>query len=129
MFQFLIKNSLSVPLIGINLLLGCQLFESQEIPKITNKTNDYDLCFPLEYTKLFDLPDKVRFQYLKDVQIEIDKRKLDCKSRFEPYTISNVEESNFRGIEETDLDEINKKVFDEMNKCRPGDRDVVIHCK
>ena len=129
MFQFLIKNSLSVPLVGINLLLGCQLFESQEIPKITNKTNDYDLCFPLEYTKLFDLPDKVRFQYLKDVQIEIDKRKLDCKLRFEPYTISNVEESNFRGIEETDLDKINKKIFDEMNKCSPGDREVVIHCK
>ena len=128
MFRFLIKNSLSVPLVSINLLLGCQLFESQEIPKITNKTNDYDLCFPLEYTKLFDLPDKVRFQYLKDVQIEIDKRKLDCKSRFEPYTISNVEESNFKGIEETDLDEINKRFFDEMNKCRPEDRGVVIHC-
>ena len=85
--------------------------------------------FPLEYSKLFDLPDSLRFQYLKDVQIEIGKRKLDCKSRFEPYTISNMEESNFKGIEETDLDEINKKVFDEMNKCRPGDRDVVIHCK
>ena len=65
---------------------------------------------------------------LKDVQIEIGKRKLDCKSRFEPYTISNVQESNFKGIEETDLDKINKRIFDEMNKCRPEDRGVVIHC-
>ena len=128
MFQFLIKYSLIVPLLCLNVLLGCQSFESEEVPKITNKTNDYDLCFPLEYIRLFELPDNVRFQYLKDVQIEIGKRELDCKSRFEPYTISNVEESNFKGIEETNLDEINKKVFDEMNKCRPEDRGVVIHC-
>ena len=128
MFQFLIKYALIVPLLYLNVLLGCQLFESEEIPKITNKTNDYDLCFPLEYTRLFDLPDNLRFQYLKDVQIEIGKRELDCKSRFEPYTISNVEESNFKGIEETDLDEINKRFFDEMNKCRPEGRGVVIHC-
>ena len=128
MFQFLIKYALIVPLLYLNVLLGCQLFESEEIPKITNKTNDYDLCFPLEYTRLFDLPDNLRFQYLKDVQIEIGKRELDCKSRFEPYTISNVEESNFKGIEVTDLDKINKRIFDEMNKCRPEDRGVVIHC-
>ena len=128
MFQFLIKYLLIVPLLCLNVLLGCQLFESEEIPKITDKTNDYDLCFPLEYSRLFDLPDNLRFQYLKDVQIEIGKRKLHCKSRFEPYTISNVEESNFKGIEETDLDEINKRIFDEMNKCRPEDRGVVIHC-
>ena len=128
MFQFLIKYSLIVPLLCLNVLLGCQLFESEEVPKITNKTNDYDLCFPLEYIRLFELPDNVRFQYLKDVQIEIGKRELDCKSRFEPYTISNVEESNFKGIEETDLDKINKRIFDEMNKCRPEGRGVVIHC-
>ena len=112
MFQFLIKYSFIVALLCLNVLLGCQLFESEEIPKITNKTKDYDLCFPLEYSKLFDLPDSLRFQYLKDVQVEIGKRKLDCKSRFEPYTISNVEESNFKGIEETDLDKINKRIFD-----------------
>ena len=128
MFQFLIKYSFIVALLCLNVLLGCQLFESEEIPKITNKTKDYDLCFPVEYSRLFDLPDDLRFQYLKDVQIEIGKRKLDCKSRFEPYTISNVEESNFKGIEETDLDKINKRIFDEMNKCRPEGRGVVIHC-
>ena len=129
MLRFLIKYSFLVPLVSLNFLSGCQLFESHEISKITNQTNDYDLCFPLEYMKLFNLPDKVRYQYLKDVQIEIDKRELDCKSRFEAYIISNVEASNFKGIEETDLDKINKKIFDEMNKCGPGDRDVVIHCK
>ena len=69
MFQFLIKYSLILPLLCLNVLLGCQLFESEEIPKITNKTNDYDLCFPVEYSRLFDLPDDLRFQYLKDVQV------------------------------------------------------------
>jgi hypothetical protein len=74
---------------------------------------------------MFDLPDQVRFEYLKDVQLEADKRELDCQARFEAYTINVLVDSPH--IEETNLDEINKRVFNKR-ECKLGEEKISTLC-
>jgi hypothetical protein len=79
----------------------------------------------MKYMKMFDLPDQVRFGYLKDVQLEIDKRELDCQARFEAYTINVLGDSPH--VEETNLDEINKRVFSKRG-CKLGEEKISTIC-
>jgi hypothetical protein len=74
---------------------------------------------------MFDLPDQVRFEYLKDVQLEVDNRNLDCQARFEAYTINVLEDSPH--VEETNLDEINKRVFSKR-RCKLGEEKISTIC-
>ena len=123
MYQYLIKI---LPLVfSFSLFWGCQTLIYYDTPKISKNTTDYELCFPMKYMKMFDLPDQVRFGYLKDVQQEINKRELDCQSRFEAYTINVLQDSPH--VEETNLDEINKSVFSKRG-CKLGEEKISTIC-
>ena len=123
MYQYLIKI---LPLVfSFSLFLGCQTLIHYDSFQISKKTTDYELCFPMKYMKMFDLPDQVRFGYLKDVQQEINKRELDCQSRFEAYTINVLQDSPH--VEETNLDEINKRVFSKR-RCKLGEEKISTIC-
>mgnify|MGYP000377299716 FL=1 len=123
MYQYLIKI---LPLVfSFSLFWGCQTLIYYDTPKISKNTTDYELCFPMKYMKMFDLPDQVRFGYLKDVQQEINKRELDCQSRFEAYTINVLQDSPH--VEETNLDEINKRVFSKR-RCKLGEEKISTIC-
>ena len=123
MYQYLIKI---LPLVfSLSLFLGCQTLNYYDTFQISKNTTDYELCFPMKYMKMFDLPDQVRFGYLKDVQQEINKRELDCQSRFEAYTINVLQDSPH--VEETNLDEINKRVFSKR-RCKLGEEKISTIC-
>jgi len=123
MYPYLIKILTLV--FTFSLFGGCQTLIYYDTPKISKNTTDYELCFPMKYMKMFDLPDQVRFGYLKDVQLEIDKRELDCQARFEAYTINVLEGSPH--VEETNLDEINKSVFSKRG-CKLGEEKISTIC-
>ena len=123
MYPYLIKILTLV--FSFSLFWGCQTLIYYDTPKISKNTTDYELCFPMKYMKMFDLPDQVRFGYLKDVQLEIDKRELDCQARFEAYTINVLEDSPH--VEETNLDEINKRVFSKR-RCKLGEEKISTIC-
>jgi len=123
MYRYLIKILTLV--FSFSLFWGCQTLIYYDTPKISKNTTDYELCFPMKYMKMFDLPDQVRFGYLKDVQLEIDKRELDCQARFEAYTINVFEDSPH--VEETNLDEINKRVFSKR-RCKLGEEKISTIC-
>jgi len=123
MYPYLIKILTLV--FSFSLFWGCQTLIYYDTPKISKNTTDYELCFPMKYMKMFDLPDQVRFGYLKDVQLEIDKRELDCQARFEAYTINVLVDSPH--VEETNLDEINKRVFNKR-ECKLGEEKISTLC-
>jgi len=123
MYPYLIKILTLV--FSFSLFWGCQTLIYYDTPKISKNTTDYELCFPMKYMKMFDLPDQVRFGYLKDVQQEINKRELDCQSRFEAYTINVLQDSPH--VEETNLDEINKRVFSKR-RCKLGEEKISTIC-
>jgi len=123
MYRYLIKILSLV--FSSSLFLGCQTLIHYDSFQISKKTTDYELCFPMKYMKMFDLPDQVRFGYLKDVQQEINKRELDCQSRFEAYTINVLQDSPH--VEETNLDEINKRVFSKR-RCKLGEEKISTIC-
>ena len=123
MYPYLIKILTLV--FSFSLFWGCQTLIYYETPKISKNTTDYELCFPMKYMKMFDLPDQVRFEYLKDVQLEVDNRNLDCQARFEAYTINVLEDSPH--VEETNLDEINKRVFSKR-RCKLGEEKISTIC-
>ena len=123
MYPYLIKILTLV--FSFSLFWGCQTMIYYDTPKISKNTTDYELCFPMKYMKMFDLPDQVRFGYLKDVQLEIDKRELDCQVRFEAYTINGLQDSPH--VEETNLDEINKRVFSKR-RCKLGEEKISTIC-
>ena len=123
MYPYLIKILTLV--FSFSLFWGCQTLIYYDTPKISKNTTDYELCFPMKYMKMFDLPDQVRFGYLKEVQQEINKRELDCQSRFEAYTINVLQDSPH--VEETNLDEINKSVFSKRG-CKLGEEKISTIC-
>ena len=123
MYRYLIKILSLV--FSFSLFLGCQTLIHYDSFQISKKTTDYELCFPMKYMKMFDLPDQVRFEYLKDVQLEVDNRNLDCEARFEAYTINVLEDSPH--VEETNLDEINKRVFSKR-RCKLGEEKISTIC-
>ena len=123
MYRYLIKILSLV--FSSSLFLGCQTLIHYDSFQISKKTTDYELCFPMKYMKMFDLPDQVRFEYLKDVQLEVDNRNLDCQARFEAYTINVLEDSPH--VEETNLDEINKRVFSKRG-CKLGEEKISTIC-
>ena len=123
MYRYLIKILSLV--FSFSLFLGCQTLIHYDSFQISKKTTDYELCFPMKYMKMFDLPDQVRFEYLKDVQLEADKRELDCQARFEAYTINVLVDSPH--VEETNLDEINKRVFSKR-RCKLGEEKISTIC-
>ena len=123
MYPYLIKILTLV--FSFSLFWGCQTLIYYDTPKISKNTTDYELCFPMKYMKMFDLPDQVRFGYLKDIQQEINKRELDCQSRFEAYTINVLQDSPH--VEETNLDEINKRVFSKR-RCKLGEEKISTIC-
>ena len=123
MYRYLIKILSLV--FSFSLFLGCQTLIHYDSFQISKNTTDYELCFPMKYMKMFDLPDQVRFGYLKDVQQEINKRELDCQSRFEAYTINVLQDSPH--VEETNLDEINKRVFSKR-RCKLGEEKISTIC-
>ena len=116
MFQYSIKATLCF---GLLLLMGCQSnYLSYGVDKINKRTTDFDLCFPVNYQRLFNAPEKVRFNYVKEIKEEIIKRELDCNSRFEADKITHAEGDQHRHIEEMDLDRLNKEVIENKNICR-----------
>ena len=123
MYRYLIKILSLV--FSLSLFLGCQTLNYYDSFQISKNTTDYELCFPTKYMKMFDLPDQVRFEYLKDVQLEVDNRNLDCQARFEAYTINVLEDSPH--VEETNLDEINKRVFSKR-RCKLGEEKISTIC-
>ena len=123
MYPYLIKILTLV--FSFSLFWGCQTLIYYDTPKISKNTTDYELCFPMKYMKMFDLPDQVRFEYLKDVQLEVDNRNLDCQARFEAYTINVLQDSPH--VEETNLDEINKRVFSKR-RCKLGEEKISTIC-
>lgn len=99
--------------------MGCQSYYSNYgVESISKRTNDFDLCFPVNYQRLFNAPDSVRFNYLKEIKKEISNRKLDCNLRFEAYKIKEGEWSGHRSIEELDLERLNKEILEKKNMCR-----------
>ena len=123
MYRYLIKILSLV--FSLSLFLGCQTLNYYDSFQVSKYTTDYELCFPMKYMKMFDLPDQVRFEYLKDVQLEVDNRNLDCQARFEAYTINVLEDSPH--VEETNLDEINKRVFSKR-RCKLGEEKISTIC-
>lgn len=123
MYRYLIKILSLV--FSLSLFFGCQTLNYYDSFQISKNTTDYELCFPTKYMKMFDLPDQVRFEYLKDVQLEVDNRNLDCQARFEAYTINVLEDSPH--VEETNLDEINKRVFSKR-RCKLGEEKISTIC-
>ena len=99
--------------------MGCQSnYLSYGVDKINKRTTDFDLCFPVNYQRLFNAPEKVRFNYVKEIKEEIIKRESDCNSRFEADKITHAVGDAHRSIEEMDLDRLNKEVIDIKNICR-----------
>ena len=99
--------------------MGCQSnYLSYGVDKINKRTTDFDLCFPVNYQRLFNAPEKVRFNYVKEIKEEIIKRELDCNSRFEADKITHAVGDAHRSIEEMDLDRLNKEVIENKNICR-----------
>ena len=117
MYQYLIKTVAFC--FGIVFLMGCQSgYSTYGVDKISKRTNDFDLCFPVNYEKLFNAPEIVRFNYVKEIKEEIIKRELDCNSRFEADKITHSEGNAHRHIEEMDLERLNKEVIENKNICR-----------
>ena len=117
MYQYLIKTVAFC--FGLVLLMGCQSgYSTYGVDKISKRTSDFDLCFPINYQKLFDAPEIVRFNYVKEIKEEIIKRELDCNSRFEADKITHSEGNAHRHIEEMDLERLNKEVIENKNICR-----------
>ena len=117
MYQYLIKTVAFC--FGLVLLMGCQSgYSTYGVDKISKRTNDFDLCFPVNYERLFNAPEIVRFNYIKEVKEEIIKRELDCNSRFEADKITHSEGNAHRHIEEMDLERLNKEVIENKNICR-----------
>ena len=101
------------------LLMGCQSgYSTYGVDKITKRTSDFDLCFPVNYERLFNAPEIVRFNYIKEIKEEIIRRELDCNSRFEADKITHSEGDAHRHIEEMDLERLNKEVIENKNICR-----------
>ena len=66
MYQYLIKPVAFS--FGLMLIMGCQSgYSTYGVDKISKRTSDFDLCFPINYQKLFDAPEIVRFNYVKAV--------------------------------------------------------------
>ena len=117
MYQYFIKTVAFC--FGLVLLMGCQSgYSTYGVDKISKRTNDFDLCFPVNYERLFNAPEIVRFNYIKEIKEEIIKRELDCNSRFEADKITHSEGNAHRHIEEMDLERLNKEVIENKNICR-----------
>ena len=117
MYQYLIKTVAFC--FGLVLLMGCQSgYSTYGVDKISKRTSDFNLCFPVNYQKLFNAPEIVRFNYVKEIKEEIIKRELDCNSRFEADKITHSEGNAHRHIEEMDLERLNKEVIENKNICR-----------
>ena len=117
MYQYLIKPVAFS--FGLMLIMGCQSgYSTYGVDKISKRTSDFDLCFPINYQKLFDAPEIVRFNYVKEIKEEIIRRELDCNSRFEADKITHSEGNAHRHIEEMDLERLNKEVIENKNICR-----------
>ena len=117
MYQYLIKTVALC--VGLMLLTGCQSgYSIYGVDKISKRTSDFDLCFPVNYERLFSAPEIVRLNYVKEIREEIIKRELDCNSRFEADKITHSEGEQHRHIEEMDLDRLNKEVIENKNICR-----------
>ena len=117
MYQYLIKPVAFS--FGLMLIMGCQSgYSTYGVDKISKRTSDFDLCFPINYQKLFDAPEIDRFNYVKEIKEEIIKRELDCNSRFEADKITHSEGNAHRHIEEMDLERLNKEVIENKNICR-----------
>ena len=117
MYQYLIKTVAFC--FGLVLLMGCQSgYSTYGVDKISKRTNDFDLCFPVNYERIFNAPEIVRFNYVKEIKEEIIKRELDCNSRFEADKITHSEGNAHRHIEEMDLERLNKEVIENKNICR-----------
>ena len=114
MYQYLIKPVAFG--FGLMLIMGCQSgYSTYGVDKISKRTSDFDLCFPINYQKLFDAPEIDRFNYVKEIKEEIIKRELDCNSRFEADKITHSEGNAHRHIEEMDLERLNKEVIENKN--------------
>ena len=117
MYQYLIKPIAFC--FSLMLLMSCQSqYSTYGVDKISKRTSDFDLCFPMNYQRLFNAPKIVRFNYVKEIKEEIIKRELDCNSRFEADKITHAEGDQHRHIEEMDLDRLNKEVIENKNICR-----------
>jgi len=117
MYQYLIKPVAFN--LGLVLLMGCQSgYSIYGIDKISKRTSDFDLCFPINYERLFNAPEIVRFNYIREIKEEIINRDLDCNSRFEADKITHSLGDQHRHIEEMDLDRLNKEVIENKNICR-----------
>ena len=117
MYQYLIKPIAFC--FSLMLLMSCQSqYSTYGMDKISKRTSDFDLCFPMNYQRLFNAPKIVRFNYVKEIKEEIIKRELDCNSRFEVDKITHAEGDQHRHIEEMDLDRLNKEVIENKNICR-----------
>ena len=117
MYQYLIKPIAFF--FSLMLLMSCQSnYSTYGVDKISKRTSDFDLCFPVNYQRLFNAPKIVRFNYVKEIKEEIIKRELDCNSRFEADKITHSEGDQHRHIEEMDLDRLNKEVIENKNICR-----------
>ena len=117
MYQYLIKTVALC--VGLMLLTGCQSgYSIYGVDKISKRTSDFDLCFPVNYERLFSAPEIVRLNYVKEIREEIIKRELDCNSRFEADKITHAQGNAHRHIEEMDLDRLNKEVIENKNICR-----------
>ena len=99
--------------------MGCQSgYSTFGVDEISKRTSDFDLCFPINYERLFSAPEIVRFNYIKEIKEEIIRRELDCNLRFEAYKIKEGEWSGHRSIEELDLERLNKEILEKKNMCR-----------
>ena len=117
MYQYLIKPIAFC--FSLMLLVSCQSqYSTYGVDKISKRTSDFDLCFPMNYQRLFNAPKIVRFNYVKEIKEEIIKRELDCNLRFEADKITHAEGDAHRHIEEMDLDRLNKEVIENKNICR-----------
>jgi len=117
MYQYLIKPIAFF--FSLMLLMSCQShYSTYGVDEISKRTSDFDLCFPVNYQRLFNAPKIVRFNYVKEIKEEIIKRELDCNSRFEADKITHAEGDQHRHIEEMDLDRLNKEVIENKNICR-----------
>tara|TARA_Y100000782_G_scaffold20030_1_gene21068 strand:+ start:167 stop:547 length:381 start_codon:yes stop_codon:yes gene_type:complete len=117
MYQYLIKPIAFF--FSLMLLMSCQSqYSTYGVDKISKRTSDFDLCFPMNYQRLFNAPKIVRFNYVKEIKEEIIKRELDCNLRFEADKITHSEGDAHRHIEEMDLDRLNKEVIENNDICR-----------
>ena len=117
MYQYLIKPIAFF--FSLMLLMSCQShYSTYGVDEISKRTSDFDLCFPVNYQRLFNAPKIVRFNYVKEIKEEIIKRELDCNSRFEADKITHSKGDQHRHIEEMDLDRLNKEVIENKNICR-----------